>query len=214
MNPVIDRELILSRAYEHALRSAFAHGSVLTDFSFSQDATNDVSTLESQSDHEGREMLRPYDTAPPFTIPPTFLDDTDTLLPSHYDDLAQIARELVYNADAEMGLKPTPTFADVFNVFAHASLAFHESLVLATDALFRIHNPQTAAHLVHTLFPRLLETSEHLSLAVLRLKHPHLTAAIQQGTHSQIHIFLTCGHDLGVEPEFFTHHVHKFLPRT
>ncbi len=232
MDLTTDRELVLSRVYEHALRSAYAHGSTLTDFSFSLPQPDDVLVFpngnkayrkdtsdsgysdDEQSHYDFllqnvsvRNGFKPF---PALTIPSAFLDDTDTILESHLNNLSEIARGLI--RDAQRGaqdvapLRIPAALSVTFATFTRASFAFHEALLHATDAFLHIDHAPTAARLMHELFPALLEAQESLTLATRRLSHPDLERTIEKGAQHQIHLFLASGQNLGQEPDFFTLH--------
>ena len=231
MNFTTDRELILSRAYEHALASAFAHGSTLTDFSFPLPRPDDVLVFANgnkalrmdthdsgYSDDEqsyydallqNLSVRNGFEPFPALTIPSAFLDDTDTILESHLNDLSEIARGLIRDHDTfvRTGFKPAPAFTNVFATFTNASFTFHEALLHATNALLHIEDAPTAAHLMHEFFPALLETQESLILATHRLAHPNLERTIEKGAQNQIRLFLTSGQELNRETDFFTFHL-------
>ena len=231
MDFTADRELIFLRTYEHALASAFAHGSALTDFSFSLPQPDDVLVfpngnkalrMDTHDSGYSNDEQSYYDALlknlsvgndlkplPTFTIPSAFLDDTDTILESHRNNLSEIARGLIRNDDTfvQTGLKPAPTFTNVFETFANASFAFHEALLHATDALLRIDHAPTAALLMHKLFPAFLEAQESLTLTTRRLSHTDLENTIEKGAQDQIRLFLTSGQELGRETDFFTFHL-------
>jgi len=227
MNFTADRELILSRAYEHALGSAFAHGSALTDFSFSLPQPDDVLVFPngnkayrkdtSDSGYTADELdlhtalMRDMgaEDFPPLRIPAAFLGDTDTILESHLNDLSEIARGLVRDAYVRNGFKPFPAFTSVFPTFAHASFAFHEALLHATDALLRIDHAPTAARLMHELFPALLEAQESLALVTRRFSHADLAHTVEEGAQHQTRLFLTFGQELKKEHDFFAFHLQR-----
>lgn len=231
MDLTTDRELIFSRAYEHALSSAFAHGSMLNDFSFALPQPDDVlvfpngnkayrkDTSDSGYTPEELDMhnalmrhLGAQDVMP-LHIPSVFLADVDTILESHLNDLSEIARGLV--RDAQRGAEDVPSLQipaalpATFATFTRASLAFHEALLHATDALLHINHAPTAARLMHELFPRLLEAQESLTLAARRFSCTDLEQTIEKGAKSQLHTFLIFGQESGIESQFFQLH----LPR-
>ncbi|MEK9156787.1 MAG: hypothetical protein AAB448_01470 [Patescibacteria group bacterium] len=217
MDFTADRELIFLRAYENALSSAFAHGSMLTDFSFALPRADDVLVFAngnkayrkdtSESGYTADELALHTTLIQPtsLSVPLSFLDDEETIREAHANDLSEIARGLVRDIMQGDAMNGVSTITDVFLTFARASFSFHEALLHATDALLHIDHAPTAAHLMHMLFPALLQKSKDFSLAVRRFKHPDFASTIEQGADNQLRIFLTCGQALDVERDFFDH---------
>lgn len=242
MDFTANRELVLSRAYEHALRSAYAHGSTLTDFSFSLPQPDDVLVFPNgnkalrmdthdsgYSDDElhAHAVLMRYmgaEDVPLLRVPDAFAHDTDTILEMHVNDLSEIAHGLVRDAQKEAEdvppLRIPATLSVTFATFARASLAFHEALLHATDALLSFHEAEHATHLMHsTLLPNgsrgpslletLLQAEETLGLATRRLRHSHLTHVLETGSHAQLVAFFSSGKELGIDSDFFAHHLER-----
>lgn len=223
MNLTINRERILLRAYEQALRSAYTHGSMLTNFSFTLPQLDDVLVFPngnkayrmetSDSGYSPDEQSR-YDALvqniciqndskplPTLTIPSAFLNDTDTILESHFNDLSYIARGFIRN---NINTSPLPGLSRALG-------SFHESLLHATNALFYIERAPIAAELTRALFPTLLEHTEKLIFAARQCKYPEFITTLEQGAHHQLRVFLECGQELNVERDFFHHQLQTFL---
>lgn len=224
------REELLARAYEHALCSAFAHGSALTNFQFVLPRQDDVVTLA-----DGKRGLRGdaeslgYETQEralhraflleeiPFRVPDAFADDMETILEVHRADLEEIAKGLIRDARNHHTALVSP---EIFRAFSRASIAFHEALLTVTGALLSLHKSEHAANLIHgmilpdgsrsiSLFEHFLQAEDTLSLAVRRLRHSHLVHVIETGARSQRTNFLTHGRELGIEPAFFAYHLER-----
>lgn len=222
MDLTADRELIFSRAYEHALSSAFAHGSALTDLSFTLPQPDDVLVFPngnkayrmdtSESGYTADELALHTTLIQPtsLSVPLSFLDDEETIREAHANDLSEIAQGLVRTNVHGDAIHRVSTITDVFPTFASASFAFHEALLHATDALLHIDHAPTAARLMHELFPTLLEAQESLTLATRRFSHADLTHLIETGAQHQIRLFLTSGQELGRETDFFVLHLPRF----
>lgn len=218
MESAPNRELLFSRAYEHALRSAFAHGSALTDFRFDLPASDDIITFQngnrasrgetrvsgySESEHE-RFLLFFPDTPRNIVIPHSFLKDEEVIRESQANDLTHIAWGLIRFTNFN-----NPS---LFQSFSTHSFLFHERLLSVTEAFFHLEDPSIASHLIKHLFPNLLETHAAFILSLRRLPHAPLQETLEKGSHDQIRVFLAFGEENGHEKDFFRHHLPRFTP--
>jgi hypothetical protein len=222
MNSTANRELVLLRAYEQALRSAYAHGAMLTNFSFTLPQSDDVLVfsngnkayrMETSDSGYSNEEQSHYDALlqnisqnrfnpfPTLTIPPAFLNDADTILESHFNDISQIARGFIRK---NINTSTLP-------ILSRALLSFHEALLCATDALFRIDHAPVAAKLTRAFFPTLLEHTEQLILAARQCKYPQFLTILEQGANHQLRVFLECGQELNAERDFFDHQLQTLV---
>lgn len=184
MNSPVPRSITLSCAYEHALRSAYAQGSMFARFSPESLLEQNGAFIASSPIPEG------------FIIPEAFSDDTETIHEAHASTLEKIARQENLSTKA-------------LDAFAQASYLFHGALLLATDSLLRIDQPLEVQALITVHVPNLFTHAHSLTLTARRYLSPQLTEVIEQGSLSQLRTFLTYGSELSPEPDFFLAQLNK-----
>lgn len=217
-----DRELLLSRAYEHALCSAYAHGVSQSSFRFSLPQPDDFVTLAdgtrdfrmNTSFHgflpqevENHQQLTRILSSHPLSFPDYFSEDADTIRELHQQDLSDIAFGLL------RAKKMNAQHASLFSFFIQASFAFHEALLHATAALPSLTSPEIAHQFIRqrpaSLMETLFETQEQLILLSRRFQHPAFAQLMETGARDQVMILLKIGDQLGVEKDFFVYQLQQ-----
>lgn len=206
----LEREEAFARMEEIALRSAYAHGKVLTDFSFALPRQDDVVVLPNGSlalrmdtndmgySFEEDALYRalfPSTPSPSLSLPSSFEEHQETIIPSHVMDLEEIARGLIRE-------RVTVT-AFFLQTLTQCSLRLHESLLLLVHDLLHIDYPEYAKHLLREAHPVYLHAQDEFLAALLRISHEALQHTATQGAYDQYRQFLETGLATGYEREFF-----------
>lgn len=211
MTDSLQREEAFARMEEIALRSAYAHGKALTDFSFTLPRHDDVIVrhdgslaFRADTDESGytpeEEAL--YAAAFPAsllfspTLPSSFLAHTEVIASAHTADIEEIARGLVRE-------RVTLTTA-ALHAFAASSFYAHEALLATLHDIFHLDNPGFATHLVHTSYPAFVHALEALIAASRRFGHPAFVQTLTSGAQDQHHELLLTGLASGYDAPFFT----------